>query len=74
MFGRKDWKEAVIHIEGMHCAMCAGRMQKAFEANQHVKEAKVDLDSKSAAVTYDGSKLTEDDLKKIVTETGYQPA
>ncbi len=74
MFGKKDWKEAVIHIEGMHCAMCTARMQKAFEANKHVKEAKVDLDSKSAAVTYDGSQLTEDDLKKIVTETGYQPA
>lgn len=73
MFGKKDWKEAVIHIEGMHCAMCSSRMQKAFQDAKGVKEAEVDLESKSARVVYDGGKLTEDDLKNIVKETGYEP-
>lgn len=73
MFGKKDWKEAVIHIEGMHCAMCSSRMQKAFEDAKGVREAEVDLENKSARVVFDAGKLTEDDLKKIVTETGYTP-
>lgn len=73
MFGKKDWKEAVIHIEGMHCAMCSFRMQKAFEDAKGVREAEVDLENKSARVVYDAGKLTEDDLKIIVTETGYTP-
>lgn len=73
MFGKKDWKETVIHIEGMHCAMCSSRMQKAFEGAKGVREAEVDLENKSARVVYDAGKLTEDELKKIVTETGYTP-
>ncbi len=73
MFGKKDWKETLLHIEGMHCAMCSSRMQKAFESAKGVREAEVDLESKSARVVYDAGKLTEDDLKKIVTETGYTP-
>ncbi len=73
MFGKKDWKETVIHIEGMHCAMCSTRMCNAFVNNEHIKEAKVDLDKKEAAVTYDAEKLTEEDLKQIVKDTGYEP-
>lgn len=73
MFGKKDWKEAVIHIEGMHCAMCSSRMQLALAAARGVGVAAVILESKSARVVYDAGKLTEDDLKKIVTETGYTP-
>ncbi len=71
MLEKKDLQEAVLHIEGMHCAMCATRMCNAFVANQHIKDAKVDLESKTARVTYDAEQLSADDLKKIVEETGY---
>jgi len=73
MLGKQDWKEAVIRIEGMHCAMCSSRMQKAFTDAKGVREAQVDLENKSARVVYDGGALTEDDLKKIVKDTGYEP-
>lgn len=73
MFGKKDWKEIVLHIEGMHCAMCSSRMQKAFEDAKGVREAEVDLENKSARVVFDADKLTEEDLKTIVRETGYTP-
>lgn len=73
MFGKEDWKEAVIRIEGMHCAMCSTRMCNAFVANQHIKQAAVDLEKKEAVVTYDAQKLTEEDLKQIVKDTGYEP-
>lgn len=71
MFGKKELKEVTIRIEGMHCAMCTARMQKAFLAMKGVKEAEVDLDAKNARIVYDAGKVTEDDLKKTVTETGY---
>lgn len=73
MFGKKDWKEAVIHIEGMHCGMCSARMQKAFLATKGVKEAEVDLETKTAHIVYDGGKLDENALKQLVTDTGYTP-
>lgn len=71
MFGKKDRKEITIRIEGMHCGMCTARMQKAFLAMKGVKEADVNLDTKSARIVYDAGKVTEDDLKKTVEETGY---
>ncbi len=73
MFEKKNYQQAVIHIEGMHCAMCSTRMCNAFVNNKHVKNAKVDLQQKTASVTYDAEKLSEEDLKRIVTETGYTP-
>ncbi len=74
MFGKKNWKETVIMIDGMHCAMCSSRMQKAFEGAKGVREAEVNLENKSARVVFDADKLTEEDLKTIVRETGYTPA
>ncbi len=73
MLEKKDWKETVLHVEGMHCAMCSARMQKAFSDAEGVREAEVDLEKKSARVVYDAGKLTEEDLKKIVKNTGYEP-
>ncbi|WP_322183242.1 heavy-metal-associated domain-containing protein [Neglectibacter caecimuris] len=73
MFGKKNWKETVIMINGMHCAMCSSRMRKAFEDAKGVREAEVDLENKSARVVFDADKLTEEDLKTIVRETGYTP-
>lgn len=73
MSEKSDWKVTVLHIEGMHCAMCTARMQKAFSGADGVREAEVDLEKKSARVVYDGDKLTETDLKSIVRETGFVP-
>lgn len=73
MLEKEDMREVTLHIEGMHCAMCTARMQKAFLAADGVQEAEVDLESKSARVVYDGGRLSEDDLKQLVKETGYKP-
>ena len=53
--------------------MCSSRMRKAFEDAKGVREAEVDLENKSARVVFDADKLTEEDLKTIVRETGYTP-
>lgn len=74
MFGKKNWQEITLTVEGMHCQNCVARMTKAFESAKGVKEAKVDLEGKCAAVTYDADALTVEDLKKIVTDTGFTAA
>ncbi len=73
MFGKKNRQEIKIGINGMHCAMCSSRMQKAFMAAKGVLSAEVDLENKCATVSYDENKITVADLKNIVTETGYEP-
>ena len=63
--------EKVISIEGMACMHCVKHVQEALAAVPGVKEAKVDLESKSATVSVDGS-VTDEALKAAVDEAGYQ--
>lgn len=67
-------KEITIRIEGMHCNMCVTRMQKAFLAINGVAEAEVNLEDKCARIVFDAERVTEDDLRKTVADTGFQAA
>lgn len=58
-----------IHIDGMMCAHCTGRVEKALNDLPGV-EATVDLDSKSAAVTCTPD-VSDDALRQAVEDAGY---
>ena len=58
-----------IHIDGMMCAHCTGRVEKALNDLPGV-EATVDLDSKSAAVTCTPN-VSDDTLRQAVEDAGY---
>ncbi len=58
-----------IHIDGMMCAHCTGRVEKALNDLPGV-EATVDLDSKSAAVTCTPD-VSDDTLRQAVEDAGY---
>ena len=58
-----------IHIDGMMCTHCTGRVEKALNDLPGV-EATVDLDSKSAAVTCTPD-VSDDTLRQAVEGAGY---
>ena len=58
-----------IHSDGMMCAHCTGRVEKALNDLPGV-EATVDLDSKSAAVTCTPD-VSDDTLRQAVEDAGY---
>ena len=58
-----------IHIDGMMCTHCTGRVEKALNDLPGV-EATVDLDSKSAAVTC-APDVSDDTLRQAVEDAGY---
>lgn len=58
-----------IHIDGMMCTHCTGRVEKALNDLPGV-EATVDLDSKSAAVTCTLD-VSDDTLRQAVEDAGY---
>ena len=60
-----------IIIEGMMCAHCTGRVQKALEALTGVESVVMSLESKSAEVTL-GEDVPEEILRAAVTEAGYE--
>ena len=63
--------EKVINIEGMACMHCVKHVQEALAAVPGVQEANVDLESKTATVSVDGS-VSDEALKAAVDGAGYQ--
>ncbi|MDV6316152.1 heavy metal translocating P-type ATPase [Idiomarina sp. HP20-50] len=63
-------KSVRLSIEGMSCASCVGRVDKALNGLDGVEDASVNLASDSAEVTY-SDKLSVDDLIQAVKKAGY---
>lgn len=59
-----------IHIEGMSCSHCTGRVEKALNALDGVC-ATVSLEEKAAAVTL-SKEVSDDVLRAAVTDAGYE--
>ncbi|MBN1358534.1 cation-translocating P-type ATPase, partial [Candidatus Bathyarchaeota archaeon] len=60
-----------IKISGMHCAACAQIIEKALLKAEGVTEARVNLTTETAYVEYDDEKTSEEKLKEIIKNTGY---
>ena len=64
--------EVVLKIGGMACAMCVAALQKALLKLDGVVEARVNLASEKAYVTYNPRLVGLTEMKKAVTDAGYQ--
>jgi len=62
--------ELTIHIEGMMCSHCSGRVKKALEAMDGVVSAEVSHMSGTAVVIMDKA-IPTDELKTAVEKEGY---
>ena len=71
LFGKKNKEEIQLKIEGMHCGMCVSRMQKAFMGQKGVLQATISLEDHSAQIVYDADKITPEQLRQAVADTGY---
>jgi copper chaperone CopZ len=62
--------EKSISINGMNCAHCTGSVEKALCAVSGVKDAKVDLASKTAIVNTE-SNVEDETLITAVVDAGF---
>jgi mercuric ion binding protein len=60
-----------LDVKNMTCAVCPITVRKALEKVQGVAGVKVDLDAKTATVTFDPDKVNAAALIKATTEAGY---
>lgn len=63
--------ESTLDIEGMTCASCVNRVQKALARVDGVVDASVNLATESAAVTYDATAVEPAALEAAVEKAGY---
>ncbi len=64
--------EANVKVNGMVCSFCTNTLEKSFKGKGEVDKVHVDLDKKNIHIVFKDSKsLSDDEIKKIVTDAGY---
>ena len=64
-------KKYKISISGMHCASCAGNIERSLRKVQGVKNVSVSLMTNKSIVEVEDN-VPEDALKQAVSRTGYK--
>jgi Cu+-exporting ATPase len=62
-----------LGVDGMTCASCVNRVERALKKVPGVQEATVNLATESARVTYEASGELEAQLRRAVRDAGYAP-
>ncbi len=65
-------KNITLNISGMSCNHCVMHVTNALKELTGVSDAKVDLQRKTAEVTFDESKVGKDAMVAAVKEAGYK--
>lgn len=64
-------KKLTLNIVGMTCASCAASNERALQKTQGILSASVNIATKKAMVEYDGDIISEEDVKKVIEDNGY---
>ena len=58
-------------VKGMHCASCAGIIEKTFKKTEGVQSVEVNYGTETAKVTFDESKTNPHHLSEKIEKLGY---
>ena len=64
-------ENATLEIEGMSCASCVGRLERALQVGKGVVEASVNLAAETAQVRYLAGVTSVADIAAVATNAGY---
>lgn len=65
------FEESTIGIEGMTCASCVARVEKALNTVEGITDASINLATENAVIRYRPGEVTEETIRKAVEEAGY---
>jgi len=68
----KAIQKTIIGVQGMHCASCANKIEKALSAQKGVKKAAVNFATEKAVVDYDSGLVENEKMGKIIEDLGYK--
>jgi len=66
-----DQKVKIYRVKGMHCASCAGIIEKTFKKTDGVQSVEVNYGTEKAKITFDQSKTNAQALSKKIEPLGY---
>lgn len=62
----------IYNVEGMSCNHCITSIEGALNRLEGVCHSKVILKDNTVEVMYEPSKINADQLKEVITDTGYE--
>ena len=68
----KNIKTHTYRVEGMTCAVCAGRVEKEKKKIEGVQDSVVNLTTEKMSITVDDDIVTYGDIKRAVEKAGYK--
>lgn len=68
----KNIKTYTYKVEGMTCAVCAGRVEKVTKKVEGVQDSVVNLTTEKMSITVDDDIVTYGDIKRVVEKAGYK--
>ena len=69
--GCENTAQTTINVPSIQCGSCVAKVEKALQALDGVKSAKVTLAAKTANVSFMTAKLQLADLEKTIAAAGY---
>jgi len=64
-------KKITIKLNSIQCNMCVEKITEAIKSVEGVVKAKVNLDKKTAFVTYNADITSKAEIEKAITSAGY---
>jgi len=61
----------IFNIKGMHCASCAGIIEKTFKKTEGVYSAEVNYGTETVKLAYDEKKISPEHLSQKIEKLGY---
>jgi Cu+-exporting ATPase len=65
-------KKISFDVEGIHCASCVNRIEKALHKDSGILSASVNLATEKASVSFEDSQLNVTQIIDLITKAGYK--
>ncbi len=65
-------KKSKLNISWMHCSSCSKIIESNLSNNQNIISSKVNFWNNKAMIEYDETKITENEIIKIIEKSGYR--
>lgn len=61
-----------LNIQGMTCASCVGRIERALKKEPRITDASVNLATEKARVAYDATAIAPQEIISLISKAGYE--
>ncbi|MCU0444534.1 MAG: cation transporter [Microscillaceae bacterium] len=69
--GKAKGNQEISIVTSAQCEMCKERIEKALNETPGIKMANLDLETKAIKVVYNSNKISADQIRQAIANTGY---